>query len=234
VRRVLLVGLVLLALALGVAGGYYTGDRLEAVEPTSSGDAEPLGTPPTPSTPTPSLPVKTPVPNNTPALERVTDYRTRQFTAHPEGQDPEQLSIKVPAGWGMTRSADKPQEVHFVDAQGLRGVRVEAVEPAVQTPPDALAQLIVDLKKSLPPEDALNIINQGNQQITAEDGRKRSVSTLVYTYIPGDTRRYVVVRWIATEGQYTDVEMSITGLPQDAPALDGVLATTTKSVQAVG
>src|SRR5690349_16923932 len=43
VRRVLAVGLLLLALALGVGGGYYAGDYLDNPEPTASGTAGPLG-----------------------------------------------------------------------------------------------------------------------------------------------------------------------------------------------
>ncbi|MEU4190450.1 hypothetical protein AB0E69_00980 [Kribbella sp. NPDC026611] len=232
-RRVLLVGAVLLALALGVAGGYYTGDRLESPEPRASGDAEPLGTPTTPTTPTPSLPVKTPKPDDTPKLQPGLVYQKHIFTVHPGGQTV-QLSIKVPADWQLTRQNDRPQEVKYLDPLHERGVRVEAVRPVAKTPSEARKQLVIDLQKSQPPENDLKILRQDDQQLVSDDGTARPVSTLFYTYIPGDTRRYVMVRWVATEGELADVAMSITGLPQDTEGLLEVLAAATKTVHEIG
>lgn len=232
VRRVLLVGLLLLALALGAGGGYFAGDYLDAPEATASGNASPLGDV---SPSEPPLPVKTPIPSTVPALETGLAYTRHTFTVTPTGQPSEQLSIETPRGWWQTRDPKAPGEVKYLDELRERGVRVEAVEPVTQTTADAMAQLIRNLKSSQPAENDLRILSQTSDQVEGDDGNPRAVSTLVYTYIPVKTRRYVVVRWVATDGgDLTTVEMSITGLPQDAAGLDEVLKEATRSVHEIG
>ena len=232
VRRVLLVGLLLLALALGAGGGYFAGDYLDAPEATASGDAAPLGDV---SPSEPPLPVKTPVPSDVPPLDTGLTYTRHTFTVTPKGQPPVQLSIETPQGWRLTRDPSAPGEVKYLDELRERGVRVEAVEPVTQTTSDALAQLIRNLKSSQAPENDLRILKQTTEQIDGDDSEPRTVSTLVYTYIPKETLRYVIVRWVATGGDdLTSVEMSITGLPQDAPGLDEVLQAATRSVHEIG
>lgn len=239
-RRVLLVGLLLLALAVGVGGGYYAGDYLDNPEPATAGAADPLGEvspSPTPSpTPSePSLPVKTPVPSNLDPLQPGLDYARRTFTVHPEPDQPVQLSIQIPQGWSLTRESKHPDEVKFLDDLRQRAVRVQSVPQAEQqTPAAAMAQLIIDLKKSQAPENDVQVQSHTTDMITGDDGETRSVATLVYTYIPGDTLRYVIVRWIAINGQLADISMSITGIPADAPALDEILQKTSASVSETG
>ncbi|GAA3083480.1 hypothetical protein GCM10010530_07030 [Kribbella aluminosa] len=231
----LLVGLLLLALALGVGGGYYAGNRWDTPDPTASGTAGPLGTvspSPTP-TPTPTetpLPVKTPVPNNLDPLQPGLTYANRTFTVNPKDAQPVQLSVGVPQGWGLTRDPKHPDEVKFLDNLRQRGVRVQAVEPATQTPKDAIAQLVIDLRKSQAPENNVQIVDQNTAVITGDDGRSRAVGTLIYTFIPGDTLRYVIVRFIAVNGELANISMSITGIPEDAPALKEILEKASASV----
>ena len=237
VRRVLLAGLLLLALALGAGSGYYAGDYLDTPEPTASGTAGPLGNispSPTP-TPTPTLPVKTPIPSTLEPLETGLDYTNHTFTVTPKDAEPVQLSIETPQGWKIaTRDPKRPGEVKYLDKLRERGVRVEAVAPAGKTPADEMAQLMVDLKTSQAPENDVRFLSNTTGVVTGDDGESRSVATLIYTFIPGETLRYVIVRWIAINGELTNVEMSITGLPQDAPALDEVLQRATASVSEVG
>lgn len=237
VRRVLLAGLLLLALALGAGSGYYAGDYLDTPEPTASGTAGPLGDispSPTP-TPTPTLPVKSPIPSTLEPLETGLEYTNHTFTVTPKDAEPVQLSIETPQGWKIApRDPKRPGEVKYLDKLRERGVRVEAVAPAEETPADEMAQLIVDLKKSQPPENDVRVTSQTTDVVTGDDGESRSVATLIYTFIPGETLRYVIVRWIAINGELTNVEMSITGLPQDAQALDEVLQRATASVSEVG
>lgn len=239
-RRVLLVGLLLLALALGVGGGYYAGDYLDDPDPTTAGTAGPLGEvspSPTPSTtPTePPLPVKTALPSNLNPLQPGMDYTGRQFTVHPEGDQPVQLSIQIPAGWKLTRDSTHPDEVKFLDDLKQRGVRVQSVPQAQQqTPAAAMAQLIIDLKKSQAPENDVQIQEHTTDIITGDDGGTRAVATLVYTFIPEATLRYVIVRWIAVNGQLANISMSITGIPADAPALNEILQKTSASVSETG
>ncbi|WP_350280423.1 hypothetical protein [Kribbella sp. HUAS MG21] len=238
-RRVLLVGVLLLALALGVGGGYYVGDYLDVPQQTNSGAAAPLGEvspsgTPSPTPTEPSLPVKSPIPNNLEPLETGLEYSEHDFTVTPKDERSVQLSIEVPRGWRLKKDPERPAEVKYLDRLEERGVRVEAVEPAGKTPAEEMAQLIVDLKKSQAPQNDVRVVSKTEDVITGNDGEPRSVATLVYTYIPRETLRYVVVRWIAINGQLTTVEMSITGLPQDADGLAEVLERASTSVSEVG
>jgi hypothetical protein len=238
VRRVLLAGVLLLALALGAGSGYYAGDILDTPEPTASGTAGPLGDispSPTPTPTEPPIPVKTPVPNNLEPLATGLNYTNHTFTVTPKDAEPVQLSIETPQGWRIApRDPKRPGEVKYLDKLKERGVRVEAIAPAAKTPADEMAQLIVDLKKSQAPENDVRVVSDTTDVVTGDDGQSRSVATLIYTFIPKETLRYVIVRWIAINGDLTNVEMSITGLPQDAPALDEVLQRATASVSEVG
>ncbi|TCC53405.1 hypothetical protein E0H75_06790 [Kribbella capetownensis] len=239
-KRPILVIVLLLITVLGAAGGYFAGDRWDIPAATASGEAAPLGqvTPagPTPSqTPSdPPLPVKTPVPNTIPPLETDLSFRRRTFTVSPKDYQSVQMAIEVPDGWHFKTDPKRPAEVKYLDSRNERGVRVEANRPPIPTK-DALAGLVIDLKKSLPPQDDLRIQSQTTEQIVGDDDQMRTVSTLVYTYIPTDTLRYVIVRWVSTNGDdLANVEMSITGLPDDSPALDEVLLRATQSVRETG
>ncbi|MEV5960161.1 hypothetical protein AB0L70_00270 [Kribbella sp. NPDC051952] len=234
-KRVLLTGLLVLAVALGVGGGYFAGDYLDRPLPSASGDASPLGNPPTPSPSEPSLPVKTPIASNVPPLETGLDYVRHLFTVTPKGQPSVQLSLKTPEGWTISRNPKEPGEVKYLDRLKERGVRVEAVEPLALTPAAAQQKLIVGLRQSQPPENDLKILSRTTEEIEGEDGGPRTVATLIYTYIPIQTLRYVVVRWIALPGdERAAVEMSITGLPQDADGLAEVLREATTTVHPTG
>jgi hypothetical protein len=219
VKRAILVGGLLLLALLGAAGGYLAGDRLEAPVPTASGDAKPLGDV---TTAQPPLPRHTPEPNNVPGLDPdELDFRRQTFTVHQDSLPPVRLSVRVPAGWQKTVDKKAPGEVKFLDSLRERGVRVEAGFAPGETTTQKRDALILGLKSSQPYENDLRIVAQSDDTITGIDGRERIISTIAYTYVPGKTLRYVIVRWVATAGDsQATVEMSITGLPQDADALN--------------
>jgi hypothetical protein len=227
VKRPILVSAILLITLAGAAGGYYTGDRTEPT-PTAAGEALPLGEV---GQSEPSVPVKTPVPSDVAALETELPYKRHTFTVTPERQQPVQVSIETPQDWRLTKNPKAPAEVKFLDPLNERGVRVEAVEPT-QTTADARRQIAVGLRQSQAPENDLRILSETDERVQDLDGRTRTVSTLIYTYIPNKTRRYVIVRWIATgDNDLATVEMSITGLPQDAQGLAEVLLEATRTVR---
>jgi hypothetical protein len=228
VKRPILVSAIVPITFLSAAAGYFAGDRTEPA-PTQSGQALPLGGA---SSSEPSVPVKTPVPSDVEALETGLAYQRHTFTVTPEGGQPVQVSIETPDGWRLTQNPKAPAEVKFLDRLDERGVRVEAVEPK-QTTAEAREQLVVGLRQSQAPENDLRILSQTDEQIEGDDGRPRTVSTLIYTYIPKQTRRYVIVRWVAIDDDLTEVEMSITGLPQDADGLAEVLRQATRTVRQI-
>lgn len=237
---VLVSGIVLLAL-LGGAGGYLGGQRFDG-RVTAGGYAGPLpgdvATSPTPGpTPsgTPSVPLirKTPQPNPLEALDiDDLEFKTRNFTVTGDVAGQVRLSIRVPSGWVLNPAKDKPSEVRFVDPTGERAVRVQSALSPEQSVKDSLEVLMTQLQSSQPYQNDFQPLYQGVGQVKDDDGKLRPVATLVYTYIPGATTRYVIVRFVATgDGDVATISMSVTGLPKEQKVLEKILAEATASVR---
>lgn len=223
---VLASGVIVLGL-IGAAGGYLVGDLTQPTTASANG-VYPTGGDSPPEVP---LPRKTPEPYpKTPLSAAKLKFHTDNFTIRDDAGAQVPLSVRVPRGWQLTRDPTAPREVKFLDPLKERGIRVESALPEQLTTSDQMSQLIANLESSQPYENDLNIVSQDDEQLEVE-GTTRTVSTLIYTYIPKKTLRYVIVTWVATgEDDTATVEMSITGLPQDAAALKAVLAEAVKSV----
>lgn len=223
---VLVSGVVLLGL-LGAAGGYEVGRLTQPDDLTRSADAG--FTPSEQETP---LPRKTPVPSDLAAFTADgLRYRNQKFSVGQGDRPKVEVSLDVPRGWNLTRSPDTPGEVKFLDALRERAIRVESGFAPERTTSESRAKLVGELEASQPYENALTIEESSDSVVTGEDGEPRAVSTLIYTYIPRKTVRYVIVRWVATgDDDRATVEMSITGLPQDADGLRAVTERATTSV----
>jgi hypothetical protein len=217
-------------IAFGGATGYLAADLIQPDEPAYGADNN-LRTEPQPTLPLP-LPRKTPVPNDAPALSAAKlDYRTESFTVQTDPNPPVSVRLRVPRGWRFSARDDEPQEVRFVDPTNERALRVESgFSPSLSTTA-AMAKLIRDLEASQAHENDLTIRSERTGSVVGTDGETRTISTLVYTFIPNRTLRYVMVRWVATDGDNATVEMSATGLPQDAKALTALLEEATRSVR---
>jgi hypothetical protein len=223
----LVCGVVFLALA-GGAAGYEAGLLTDGKAPSAQGAASPL------AAGSPSVPLsrKTPEPNKTaPFTTAGLRFHEVDFSVQGTTGNPTKMSIRAPRGWQLVRATERPQEVRFLDPLGERAVRVESNYPATLTTEDARLKLVRELQESQPYENDLKISYQGEDTVIGEDGEPRTVSTVIYTYIPKKTVRYVVVRYVATApDQQATVEMSITGLPQDAKGLAAVLAEASRTV----
>jgi hypothetical protein len=215
------------AILLGGVGGYGLGLLTGPAAAASKGVAAPLAATDTTTPPQP-VQVKTPEPDNTPPLETSDlTYRTREFTAIAAVTS--KVSVRVPMNWRMTQPY--PQiEARFTDATTKRWIRVEAGFTVRRPPAESMAARVAELKEG-DPALALKIISQQSGTATHDDGTPLTYSTLTYSYIPGDTTRYVIVRWVALDKSgLAAVEMTSTGLPQDRPALFSVLQHATESV----
>ncbi|MGH3372258.1 MAG: hypothetical protein ACRDPR_19910 [Nocardioidaceae bacterium] len=213
-------------IAFGGATGYLAADLIQPDEPAYGADNN------LSFEPQPPLPRKTPVPNDTPALSAAKlDYRTESFTVQTDPNPPVSVRLRVPRGWRFSARDDEPQEVRFVDPIGERALRVESGFSPTLSTSKAMADLIPKLKASQAFENDLSIRSQRTTTVVGTDGETRTISTLTYTFIPAKTKRYVMVRWVATEGDSATVEMSATGLPRDAKALAALLEEATRSVR---
>ncbi|MEV6284082.1 hypothetical protein [Kribbella sp. NPDC051770] len=217
-RVLLSAGLVLVTLA-GGAGGYGLG-HLTQPEERPSGTASPLG--PGTGTPTPVEPRNVAVPDPTPALKRnKLQYKEREFTSELTVRS--QVTVDVPKNWPMTMSAETPNEARFTDPAAKRFIRIKAGFTIEEPPAAALAARIAGLAAT-PYRANLKIVSK----VVAND--KRS-ATLVYTWIPDRTLRYVMVRWVALDDSGNSaVEIGTGGLDQDREALDAVLDRASETV----
>jgi hypothetical protein len=233
-KRTVLVGGLLLATVLGVAGGYATGMLTSPSSVTVSGVPAPLGR--VTGSPSPSpLPVKTPKPNGYKPLGEV-DFHWQTFTVDLEQNDagvdppPIRMSVRVPIGWEMTTT--EKGEAKFTDPKHVRWVRVSPVYPVKLSAKQKRDQLVPMLKSTIAHEDLFKLIGQADDAPTGMDGRTRRVSTLTYSYIPDEWLRPVIVEYVTTaDSAGADFEMSVTALPDDQAAMERIAEVAANSIK---
>lgn len=218
--RVLLGSGLLAATLLGGAGGYGAGLVTSPDVAVASGPAAPLSplTAPTP-TPVSSLPPKKVVPDETPALQvDELRYKTRTFTAKSVVQST--VSVRVPSNWTFTQP-DPPIHGRYTDPSSKRWIRIEAGFTVRRPPAESMAAKIKGLA-DVPKNQLVTILS-------SKIDSKTQNATLVYTYVPDQSVRYVIVRWVANEDGLSEFEIATTGLPQDKDALLAVLDRATET-----
>lgn len=208
-------GLVLIT-ALGGAGGYGVGLLSTGEQAAASGTAAPLGgvQVPTPSvTPSPTPPPKKVVPDSSEPLSADDlHYRTREFTAISVVRS--NVRLRVPSTWSFTQP-DPPTVGRYTDPTSKRWIRIEAGFTIRRPPAESMAAKIADLR-SVPAGQMLEIKSETVDPGTGD-------ATLVYTYVPDNSIRYVIVRWVANDDRLCTFEIAATGLPQDKAALEDIL-----------
>jgi hypothetical protein len=160
------------------------------------------------------------LPDDTPAL-RVDDlhYKTRTFTATSVVRST--VSLRVPSNWKFTQP-DPPIHGRYTDPAAKRWIRIEAGFTIRRAPAESMAAKINDLA-GVPKNQLVTILSKKVDAKTQD-------ATLVYTYVPDQSVRYVIVRWIANGDGLCELEMAVTGLPQDKAALTAVLDRGTETV----
>ena len=122
--------------------------------------------------------------------------------------------MRVPSNWSFTQP-DPPKIGRYTDPTGKRWLRIEAGFTISRAPSASMAARIVQLRV-VPASQMLSIKSQTIDPDTGD-------ATLVYTYVPDNSVRYVLVRWVANGDGRCTFEIAATGLPQDLPALEDVL-----------
>ncbi|TDD58492.1 hypothetical protein E1263_18890 [Kribbella antibiotica] len=227
-KRTVLVGGLLFATVLGVAGGYFGGELTNPSSVLVSGVPAPLGGLTVSPSAKPTL--KTPVKNDLKGLDPDNlDFNTQHFTVDLADAPAVQLSVRIPIGW--EKKILDTGEVKFQDLRRTRWIRFKPVHPVKQNPKQRRDQLVPTLDTTIPYEQNFKLLGQSDDSTTGQDGQPRRVSTVTYSYIPDQWTRDVIVQYVATGGQAgADVEMAITGLPQDQDALDAIAAKAAETV----
>jgi hypothetical protein len=222
-----LVALVAGLAVAGVVAGYGVGRLTQPKLAVSTGRSEPMAGVPVPSgsPSTPQPPKKTPIPDETAKLDPdELSFRTVEFGVTKPPHPRVRVNVQVPDDWQIQRDPQQPDEVRYVDPTGKRWIRIESGFLIERPPTDSMDILVANLRSSQPDENDLRVLSQTHGPLTGRDGDSRNIATLAYTYIPNQSVRSVLVRWIGfgAPGNVA-VEMSVTGLPQDDPALYEVL-----------
>ncbi|TDD58491.1 hypothetical protein E1263_18885 [Kribbella antibiotica] len=217
--------------ALGGAGGYGVGWLTAADSSvTATGKPLPLGQlslPPTPASPTTTpVPVdsRKPVPDNSKAL-LVKDLTYRTHTFKVQGTLESEISLEAPDGWTYTPQTDR-DTARFNETL-KRYLRVQGGFPLTRPPAASMAALIKRL-------DKLDASQQVRYVDEVDDG---DTATLIYEWVPPaeiaalPSLRRVIVRWVADDSGKVAVELSVTGLPKDAKALQDVMDHASQSVE---
>ena len=212
--RVLLGSGLLAITLLGGAGGYGAG-LITAPDAVAQGQAAPLAPISSPGggTPSPAPKPKKVVPDTSPAL-RVSDisYKTRTFEATSVVHST--VKLQVPSNWKFTQP-DPPTLGRYTAPTTKRWIRIEAGFTIRRSPEESMEIRIKDLA-GVPKNQLVTILSKTVDPKTQD-------ATLVYTYIPDQSVRYVIVRWVANEDGLCHLEMATTGLPQDKAALRAIL-----------
>jgi hypothetical protein len=220
--RALLGSVLLAATLLGGAGGYGAGLVTTTETAEASGQAAPLAAAgsltPTP-VPTPTPPPKQILPDDSPALQADDlNYKTRTFTATSVMHS--LVKVRVPSNWTFTQP-DPPTIGRYTDPTSKRWIRIEAGFTIRRPPEESMQAKIKDLG-GVPKNQLVTILSD-------KIDSKTQNATLVYTYVPDQAVRYVIVRWVANEDGLCQFEMAVTGLPQDKAALLAVLNRATET-----
>ncbi|MEU4392004.1 hypothetical protein [Kribbella sp. NPDC023855] len=198
---------------LGGAGGYGLGLLTTGEQASAGTAAAPLaGSPSAPATATPSP--KTILPDDSEPLQaKDIRYKVRSFTVR--GALQSAVSLRVPGDWELSLPPDTKKYVRYNEPAHKRWIRIEAGFTVQRSPALSMAARI-DLLQDLPASQMLTIRSHSVDPKTQD-------ATLLYSYVPEHTLRYVIVRWVANPAGLCHFEIAVTGLPQDKAALEDVL-----------
>jgi hypothetical protein len=222
---------------IGVGGGYAAGVFTEPSIPGASGQPAPLAGNAGQDEPTPKPTTRTvtPVPDDTPPLDTDIVFRRKAFEVR--GVFRSEISLHVPGDWRETEPRDDREQ--FTDPVSKRWIRIESGFTPLRPPGDSRAAKMKQLQLTEPPNPNLKLDDSRPDEVRqGKDGEPRNISTLVYSYAPEASSaentyvtRLVLTRWVGfgADGDAA-VELSVTGLPQDAKALEKILDRATDTV----
>lgn len=206
---------------LGGAGGYSLGLLTTGEQASAGVAAAPLtGASAGPTPPTPTTTPKPIVPDNSEPLQaKDIKYKIRSFTVRDAVQSA--VSVRVPGDWEISVPPDTEKYIRYNEPTRKRWIRIEAGFTVQRSPALSMATRI-DLLQDLPAAQRLTIRSHSIDPKTQD-------ATLLYSYVPDRTLRYVMVRWVANPAGLCHFEIAVIGLPQDQPALAVILDHAAKS-----
>ncbi|HEX5086644.1 MAG TPA: hypothetical protein VFV89_02480 [Nocardioides sp.] len=210
-------GVAVVLLCVGVAGGYAVADRNQE-EAASSTTLEPIpGV--SPAVPTPVVPSYAPDPDDPPLTTSGLVAEPVKLRLNPDGAG---VKADIPVGWRENRPEDT-NFWNFVDpdaSQGTYVLRVTLWRPANVSIAAAMAQRIAAL------EDAETHGGLSDFHVTAQ-----SDDTMEATYVDGGHLRFTTERWVSFDGSTAYASVAVTGREVDRPGLGDLLSRTVTSLR---
>ena len=211
-------GVAVVLLCAGVAGGYAVADRGEE-EPRSSSTLEPVPAV-SPSVPTPPVPTYAPDPAEVPPLD--TDgmaTETIPLRLDPGGPG---VRVAVPVGWLENRPLGKdfwtfaePSDFHYTYS-----MRVSILSGGTSSKKAAMGARIAQL------EDAEDNGDIQDFEVTVETD-----DTFEATYVDQDHLRFTTERFVSFGGSEASASVAVTGRKVDEAGLGDLLAQTVTSLR---
>ncbi len=210
-------GVAVVLLCAGVAGGYAVADRNQQ-EPVSSDTLEPVPAV-SPSVPVVPLPTYVPDPDDPPLSTSVFDTETIKLRVDPDGPG---VKLDVPAGWRSHR-VETTNQWNFVDPQHQNAtylLRINIVSSLNVSVKAAMDGRIVAL------EDAQ--ANGGLSDFTVTD---QTADTFEATYVDGGRLRFTTERWVSFNGSTAYASVAVTGREIDQAGMGVLLGRTFSSLR---
>ena len=215
-------GVAVVLLCAGVAGGYAVADHSED-QPTSSDTLEPVPAV-SPSVPVVPEPTYTPDPDDPPLSTSVFETELVKLRVVPDGAG---VKLNVPAGWVSHRVETANQEItnqwNFVDPEHEKAtylLRVNIVSSQNVSVKAAMDGRIAAL------EDAE--ANGGLSDFTVTD---QTADTFEATYVDGGRLRFTTERWVSFDGSTAYASVGVTGREVDQAGMGVLLGRTISSLR---
>lgn len=210
-------GVAVVLLCAGVAGGYAVADR-DQDQPRSSSTLAPVPAV-SPSVPVAPAPSYVPDPPDPPLTTSGLTTEVVKLRLDPEGAG---VKVEVPVGWRSTRVVDTNQW-NFVDPETSKStylLRVTIVRGANVSIAAAMAGRIAALEIA----DA----NGGLDDFTVTD---QTADTFEATYVDAGRLRFTTERWVSFDGANAYASVAVTGREVDQVGLGDLLGRTINSLR---
>lgn len=210
-------GVAVVLLCVGVAGGYAVADR-DQRSPSTSPTLEPVPAV-SPSVPAVAAPSYEPDPDDPPLTSSALTLEPVNLRLNPEGGG---VKVSVPVGWQSNRPADT-NFWNFVDPSVSSGnylLRVNIVRGLNVSIPVARDVRISAL------EDA-----EANEGISDFEVTDQTGDTLVAQYVDGGHLRLTTERWVSFDGGHAYASVAVTGRLVDQSGLSDLLGRVVTSMR---
>jgi hypothetical protein len=210
-------GVAVVLLCAGVAGGYAVADRSQE-EPMTSDTLEPVPAV-SPSVPVVPEPTYAPDPDDPPLSTSVFETETVKLRVDPEGAG---VKLDVPAGWRSHR-VETTNQWNFVDPEHEKATYLLRI--------NIVSSLNVSVKAAMDGRIAALEDAQANGGLSDFTVTDQTADTFEATYVDGGRLRFTTERWVSFNGSTAYASVAVTGREVDQAGMGLLLGRTISSLR---